>query len=272
MCTLLLAHRVRADLPLVVAANRDENYARASTPPQLLSQAPRVLAGLDGRHAGSWMGVGEGGLFVGVTNQRTLHLPDANLRSRGAVVLEALRQGSVAGVERYLATLDPQAYNPFNLAFGDGESLRIAYARPEGIEVVSLEPGLHVLANDRLDSPHFPKTRRAAALATPLLQAPWEELARGLQSVLADHVLPPRAAVPPPPRGAVMPRAFLRRLQALCIHTPLYGTHSSTLLALAPGGRLAHYLFAPGPPCRTPFDDVTALWTGESPGAASTAP
>jgi hypothetical protein len=44
----------------------------------------------------------------------------------------------------------------------------------------------------------------------------------------------------------------------VCVHTERYGTHSSTLLALDPG-RVARYLFASGPPCRTTFEDVTDL-------------
>jgi hypothetical protein len=51
---------------------------------------------------------------------------------------------------------------------------------------------------------------------------------------------------------------MLQRLQALCIHTPTYGTRSATVLALEPG-RVAHYLYADGAPCRTPFVEVGGL-------------
>ena len=64
--------------------------------------------------------------------------------------------------------------------------------------------------------------------------------------------------VPPPPLGSRFDHALLRRLQALCIHTPVYGTKSSTVLALG-AGRVERYLFADGPPCVTPFEDFTSL-------------
>ena len=50
----------------------------------------------------------------------------------------------------------------------------------------------------------------------------------------------------------------VRMLQALCVHTPIYGTRSATILMLS-AGRVERYLHAAGPPCRTPFDDVTEL-------------
>ena len=48
-----------------------------------------------------------------------------------------------------------------------------------------------------------------------------------------------------------------RRLQAMCIHTPTYGTVSSTLLALTPGAA-ARYLYAAGHPCEAPLVDARA--------------
>jgi hypothetical protein len=48
---------------------------------------------------------------------------------------------------------------------------------------------------------------------------------------------------------------LLKALQALCVHAGIYGTVSSTVLALGPG-RVERYLFAPGPPCRTAFSAV----------------
>lgn len=259
MCTLVILHRLRADLPLVVAANRDELYARAATGAALIPGEPPILAGSDVSSGGSWMGATASGLFVGLTNQRTWR-PGPGPRSRGTVVLEALRSGSVAGVERLLASLDPTELASFNLFFGDATRALVAYVRREegSVELVELEPGLHVLPNDRLGSPEFPKIRRAEALAAPLVELPWPALASGLHGLLGDHSKPALAEVPLPPADAPFPHELVRELQALCIHTPLYGTRSATVAALSPG-RVEHYLFADGPPCTTPLRDVTAL-------------
>lgn len=298
MCTIIAIKGRHPRYPLVVAANRDEFYARPSTAPQIVHQHPVAIAGVDLVKGGSWMGANEHGLFVAVTNQRSSRGADPRLSSRGEIVLEALRKRSTDEVRAFLEGLDAREYNAFNLMFGDAESLYVGYARDaRAIELEALPDGIAVLANDRMGSPEFPKSERALALAAPLAEAPWEALSSGLARALGDHEKPPLDRIPEPPpdgrfdrgakrsdgastpasaggdepdrrrRSAVtqrsdpMNRELLRELQALCIHTPVYGTKSATLLALEPG-RVAHYLFADGPPCTTPFAEVTALLRG----------
>ena len=257
MCIIVLFFRVHPQLPLVVAANRDEYYARPSSGPVVLEESPRVVGGRDMQRGGTWMGFAEGGLFVGLTNQRTIGPPEPARRSRGEVVLGALRAGTVSAVEQLLATTDARAYNPYNLVFGDARQLRIAYAR-EGdplVRVQALEPGIHVLDNDTLGTP-MPKVARAEGIARSIAGLPWFELSAALHAMLADHTLPEPAQVPPSPSW--MDPEIARRLQAICVHTPAYGTRSATIAAVGPDG-VMHYGFAPGPPCQTAFADVTAL-------------
>lgn len=261
MCTIIVLRRPGEDPPLVVAANRDEFYSRAAAGPERLVEAPGGVGGRDLEQGGTWLGVLETGLFVGLTNQRTFAPPRSGLRSRGQVVVEALRCGSVAGVRRYLARLDPRQYNPFNLVYGDTDGVELAYARTDttSLERVTIPDGEPCfLANDRLGSAHFPKTERAAELLQDVGGLDWTVLSGRLRQILADHELPAPERVPAPPPGCPWPSSLLRQLQALCIHTPAYGTRSATILALAPG-RVQRYLFAPGPPCTTAFDDVTHL-------------
>ena len=48
---------------------------------------------------------------------------------RGELVLQALRCRSAAEIRSLIASLDGRTYNPFNLLFGDGRELAVAYAR-----------------------------------------------------------------------------------------------------------------------------------------------
>jgi len=270
VCTIVILHHVVADLPLVVAANRDEFYARTASGPQVLhprsGARPLAIGGVDGALGGSWMGATEAGLFVGLTNQRTFRPANRELRSRGEVVTRALQHRSVAAVHDYLAGLDGRQFNPFNLLYGDGRALELCRAHP-GAAALTFEPvpdGIHVLPNDGLDSPRFPKVERARdLLGTPstLATLPWPELQERLTAVLADHHRPPADGVDEPPPDSILTREWLVQLQALCIHTEVYGTCSATIAAIAPG-RVVHYAFAPGPPCQTSFEDVTALLSG----------
>ncbi len=260
MCTIVAIKSRRAHYPLVVGANRDEYYARPSTPPRVVSESPRAVAGVDLTKGGSWMGANEHGIFVALTNQRTHRGADPRRASRGEIVMEALAQATVEAIDALLTALDPRDFNSFNVIYGDARTLKVAYARNErtAIDIDTLEDGLWVLTNDRIGSPEFPKAERALSLAGPISHSPWEELSVGLERTLADHEKPPLSHVPEPPPDSRFDHATLRELQALCIHTPIYGTRSATVLALEAGG-VAHYLHADGPPGETPVCDVTGL-------------
>ncbi|MBW2527908.1 MAG: NRDE family protein [Deltaproteobacteria bacterium] len=260
MCTIIVLRGVVPELPLVVAANRDELYAREAEGPAVVAEVPRIVAGRDRALGGSWLGANERGIFVGLTNQRTFQPPDPERRSRGEVVLDLLRQTSVEGVRRGIARLDPGAYNPFNLVYGDAEQVEVAYVRPTAARAELERPAgaVVVLCNDRLGSPEFPKASRAAALVRAIEATGWDQWARALATVLADHALPEAEALAEPPADSVISEDLLRQLGALCIHTPTYGTCSATLLGLAPG-RAVHYAYADGPPCTTRFVSCSHL-------------
>jgi len=271
MCTVVLLVGVHADYPVLVAANRDEFYAREATAPLVLLESTRAVGGRDLRAGGTWMGVNAHGLFVGLTNQRTWAGPAPSKRSRGDVPLGVLGCHSRNEAEDYLRSLDAREFNEFNLVYGDASGLRCAYARGVGAAMTfeDVAPGVHVLPNDVLDAPLFAKAARTAARASTDLRelaqrsAGMGELTPLLRDVIANHERAPLESIAQPPGGSPFSRELVRELDAVCIHTPTYGTRSSTIAALAPG-RVAHYLFASGPPCTTPFDDFTALLSADA--------
>src|SRR3954463_16360392 len=101
MCTLAAFVGPSPATPLVVAANRDEMLARPAVPPFLWPGAPRVLSPRDEVGGGTWLGLNEHALFVGVTN-RAGAPPDRSLLSRGALVAESLRARSAASLHEQL--------------------------------------------------------------------------------------------------------------------------------------------------------------------------
>lgn len=260
MCTIIVLNQVHPEHPVVVAANREEFFARPTRGPELLVDEPRAIGGRDLLAGGTWMGATADGLFVGLTNQRSYAGNIDGLRSRGELVVESLRAGTRAAVRSLMATTDPSQYNSFNLLYGDASGLEVAHSRRElgSIEIEVVPPGVSALSNDRIDAPDFPKVQRARALTRDLAQTPWEQLRDRLHAVLADHAQPDLESLSEPPAGSVFDREGLRHLQALCVHTPLYGTRSSTIMALEPGG-VSHYLYAEGPACQSELIDVTDL-------------
>ncbi len=256
----MFLHRVHPTYSLVIAATRDEYFDRPASATQVLSERPRSIGGVDQRGQGTWMGANSRGVVAGLTNQRTLRPANPRLRSRGHIVRNALGAASAEEVRGQLLSVDPAQYNPFNLLFADAEGLHVAYARhdPPRMVIESLDSGVDVLCNDRIGSPAFPRGQRARQRASQACTQPWDELVGSLEAILSDHELPSMDTVPEPPAYSKFTREQLRQLQAVCIHGEIYGTCSATIMAVSEG-RVAHYLFAHGPPCKTPFEDVTAL-------------
>jgi uncharacterized protein with NRDE domain len=257
MCTAVILNRVGPDHALVIAANRDEFRARPAVGPVQLLDHPRAFGGRDQEMGGSWLGVTEAGFLALLTNQPEPDGPRAAARSRGEIVLQVLRRGDPATARAYLDALDATAYNSFNLLYGDARELEVAYGRADvtAVEREPVPPGLHILPNGRLDQPGHRKVARARALVEPLLGAAWPALSAGLAVALADHDRPALADLPETEAGARFPRELVRELHALCIQTPDYGTRSAAIIAVDPD-RLAHLLWADGPPCTTPFTPV----------------
>src|SRR5687768_14892620 len=90
MCLLAVQYRLVPESPILVAANREEYYDRTSLSPSIQSGKPRVLCGIDQKAGGSWLGVNQGGLFIGICNRATV-TPLFGQRSRGLLALDLMR-------------------------------------------------------------------------------------------------------------------------------------------------------------------------------------
>jgi uncharacterized protein with NRDE domain len=240
MCTIAILFGV-TDVPLIVAANRDELYARRTRAPEVL--APGVAGGVDEESGGTWLAVHRDGRFAAVTNQRAIAPKPAGVKSRGLVVRDLI---IASDPETFVAALDPRQYASMNLMWGDAERVSVAYLRHDGDkDVLHLPHGVHTLCNDRIDAGGFARCDRVREHVPHA----WDPAA--LRAVLADHT---RIDAPP----SHLPPALARELTAACIHTDAYGTRSSSLVAIDHGKTLA-YLHADGPPCVTAYVDRTEL-------------
>ena len=90
MCLIVLAWQTHPDYPLVVAANRDEFFARPAASIAFWSDAPQVLAGRDLEAGGTWLGVTRDARFAALTNYREARRPRQDAPSRGALVADFL--------------------------------------------------------------------------------------------------------------------------------------------------------------------------------------
>ena len=262
MCLLVVAFRLFPDTPLLIGANRDEFLRRPAVPMTVLREKePRVLGGRDLQSGGTWLSVNEWGVFAGLTNQPRQAGRDASRRTRGELPLALTTQRDAPrGVEEFLAQHRPADYNGCWLLVGDRDSLFfIDFTGLVEPVAVALDPGLHVLENRALGAASPKAERVAAALA----DAPDSAGAlTALRRVLGDHTAAEAVGKPDPtePDVPATPRS-----SASCVHLDDYGTRSSCLIRYGTDGRRPPQIaVADGPPCTTPFVDVSGLWSTEA--------
>lgn len=249
MCTLIVSFRQHSEVPVVVAANRDEVRSRSATGPRRWENEAFV-APRDEQAQGTWLGLTATGLFVGVTNRFPAERYPGR-RSRGALVVDALRSPSAPALHRELARLDPRAYNAFHLLYTDATDAFVTWSDGEVLSQKVLEPGLHVVterslggddrARQRLIEERWPRLPTAGGLPTP----------EGLQALLASS----RADDP---------------VGGLCVDVPAwnYGTRSSLVLFLHRRLGASRFFWADGSPDRTPFvERLDLIASLDSPGA-----
>lgn len=235
MCLIAFAWRPGHAQPLIVAANRDEFYARSTAPLAAWADAPGVFAGRDLEAGGTWLGIGPAGRFAAVTNIRSGSKAQGQ-RSRGELCAAYLKGD--CSLQAYVHTVHVQTaeYAGFNLLLSDGQHLYYlsSHTAPE-----ALSEGVYGLSNAGLNTP-WPKLLKArAALADHLNDTP----------EMWFHML----ANPEPAKDADLPQtgvglATERLLSSVFIASETYGTRASTVLVTqADGARtLIERSFGPG--------------------------
>ena len=251
MCTLALYFKVFPGYSMVVAANRDEHYDRPSAPPSLAGTSPTILAGKDLRAGGTWLGVNDYGLLVGILNRR--QRPDSiaqdTYRSRGLLCLELLSLRQVKDLDQVLAALLPNGYQPFTVVCADAESACVAYNSDQSIERMRLAEGLHVFSNSFEFGAPSKKTNRVYETFSKLSEPGDRPL--GLRDyvtraakVLGDHA---------PGDHLSDPR------EAICVHGDISGTVSSSIIFFSDSERQFHTYYCAGAPCRNSFKQYPRL-------------
>jgi uncharacterized protein with NRDE domain len=244
MCTLAIYFRVTGDCPVVIAANRDEFLERPAVDPVTLLEDPHVVGGKDLKAGGTWLGISENGIVAGLLNRRAENGGNPDARSRGLLCLDALRRRTAREAAEFASQERGSDYNPFNLLIVSRTEAFVAYNRGASIEVVEINPGLHLLSNLDLNDFECPKISASYGKFAALGER--EDFQRdpigqraALGALLADHntQLDARSGRP----------------NALCLHLENYGTRSSSLIFMrGETTEIAHY-FAPGPPCVTKY-------------------
>lgn len=203
MCVVAIAWEVHPKWRLLVAGNRDEFHSRASASLHRWEDGSGVIAGRDLVSGGSWIGVSEKGYFAVVTNIQNRDGPDPDKASRGALVTDWLAN--------HILPAQTEGFNPFNLVTTDNESITFVSNRPEPTKY-PMSVGIHGLSN-AIPNEHWPRKDRLVAQLTEWLVDPEDDL-ETLFRLLSDETAHDRDTYP------------------VFIHSPVYGTRCSTVVAI----------------------------------------
>lgn len=232
MCLIAFAWQQHPHYPLVVAANRDEFFARPALPADWWEDAPHILAGRDVQAGGTWLGVNRAGHFAALTNFRAPKDQRPGAPSRGELVRHCLENGDEAlGTLRTLAQRS-HLYPGFNLLSCDGRQMAILESRNRSAR--ALPPGVYGLSNHLLNTP-WPKLQRARArLAAALAHLPHTDT---LLTLLLDDQRAPDDELP----STGISLEWERLLSSVFIRGEGYGTRCSSIVLARADGHMQFY-------------------------------
>jgi uncharacterized protein with NRDE domain len=224
-------------VPLLVAANRDEKLTRPAEKPSVRDEGGvRILAPKDLDEGGTWLGVNAAGVFVALTNRFAPRRGDR--RSRGRLVLDALKADSPAQALTRVNALDPSEHNPFHLVLADAHDAHLVWNDGAKQRHEPLAPGVHVVTERSLDAA---PTKRI------------ELLHEKVQDIFMSR--------PPDPEQwqELLGMRADESLEGVCVLDEKrgYGTRSSTILYMASSPERHRFLHAEGPPDKTPYEDMS---------------
>ncbi len=230
MCLIAFAYKTHPKYDLILAANRDEFYARPTRKAQVWEQEgfPRIVAGKDLQAGGTWMGISQDGKWGALTNYRDPEWESQKKTTRGKIVIDYLKSDSGASsgiIELHHRNDD---YVGFNVLFGDKDEL-FHYSN-KNQNPVAIQPGIHGVSNALLNT-SWPKLDAAKENLHSIISNTdfqKEDIFDMLtnQETARDQNLPDTG----------IPYKWEKAISSIFIQTETYGTRSSSILLIDKSG------------------------------------
>jgi uncharacterized protein with NRDE domain len=251
MCLILTSWQSHPEYPLVVLANRDEFYERATDPMHWWDDHPHILAGRDRAdvkgQSGTWMGISKSGRFAAITNVRAPSEKNPDAQTRGEITTNFLKSSD--NPETFIDTHSHtfNRYNGFNLLATDLSNKNPALVwlsnrvlmgknlRPRKVmNPQRLNPGIYGLSNGMLDTP-WPKVQHRVGAFAQLLAMDTGQFKRSEHYLRAMEDLTQAPDDYLPHTGVSY--EWEKVLSSAFIRTPNYGTRSTSLIRIRKDGR-----------------------------------
>lgn len=223
MCIISFHVQNHPTYKLIIAANRDEFYARPTKNAHFWEDEPSILAGRDLKEMGTWLGITKQGRFAALTNYRDPQLEKNNKISRGSIITNFLT--SDIDAPEYLAALrdNKDNYNGFNVIAGTVDDLY--YYGNQQEKIMKLDAGTYSVSNHLLNTP-WPKVKKASEMLHQYVSTHEKVEHSALFSQLHYSEIAEDELLPETGVGIELER----QLSPIFIKTDNYGTRSSTVL------------------------------------------
>lgn len=219
MCILFIAVEQHLDYPLIICANRDEFHQR---PTQAIHwwENENLLAGKDLQAGGTWLGINQHGRFSALTNFRQPQQHDVNKRSRGELVVNAIKHTNESTTQQLRE--NAAQYNGFNLVFGDLDNLYAFDSVNQTLK--NIDKGFHSVCNGALDD-IWPKMSSGIQHLEQLTAEKTINIEK-LFSLMSNQNTITEEHLPETGIGKV----WEKLLSSIFIVSPDYGTRSTTII------------------------------------------
>lgn len=224
MCLITFRYGHHDRYKLILAANRDEAYNRASAGANYWPSHSDLLAGRDLEANGTWFGITKDGKIAAITNCHGEEFvePTADKQSRGHILTDYLTQDGSAEIFIQNLILNKDHYQPFNVLLGSVDTLYHFNSRDT--DFTALTKGTHSLSNATLNTP-WPKVKKTRETLDTIIQSEKDYLV-DLFAMMMDKTPASDNEIPEAP----LPLAIRRKASANFIETEHFGTKSTTVL------------------------------------------
>ena len=155
MCIVLIAKNTTKDFPLIVLANRDEYFERETRSLGLWKKNKEILAGMDLRAGGTWLGVTNRGKFAALTNLPSIERTPGKTKSRGLLIKDFLTKNITPYQYTNFLKESKNEFLGFNLVVGEKDSF-FHYSNTNS-KISILNNGIHIMTNTTLNN-NWPKS------------------------------------------------------------------------------------------------------------------
>ena len=222
MCLILFSWDNHPKYKLIVAANRDEFYARPTSPLAIWEDENHVIAGKDLNAGGTWLGISQRGKFTALTNYRDPENIRDDAPSRGDLTKNYLSEEKDQHTFYQEVAPRLQEYNGFNLLNGNME--RLSYFNNQDKKLEEIGSGIYGLSNAFLDTP-WPKVEKGKMKFQQAIDSESVQV-DSLLGLLDDRAIAKDEDLP----ATGVPLEWERRLSAMHIVSENYGTCCSTIV------------------------------------------